>query len=504
MMDKQQNLDISDSFLNEVTDQIAYKPIRAFIRQELEEHLVDRIEDYESQGISSAEAQKKAVQEMGDAVQIGVKLNEIHNVQSISLPQVIVSVLLAIGFILANFMQWNPEQLANGSYYYLVGVPFFFFVSWKGYPFFIKNWKKWTLILAIGIILVGVASRYILLPVGVPSIRYCIVLFSAALVVTGIYFLRYKANTLQYVSVTLSLLLMVVLISTSKYVVLTAKMIFGLSLFGTIFFMIYRNIIPGKKIILYIATTFCTLLFGITIFMDPDHDMWLKTFLEPETVVQSTWDDAYNGILIQELLSQTPWIGSLELSRDELLDYGTGAWYFAERDEKQIGIIIPQDETEEERQIRKEHVKELREEGVLVKYIYESSEIELWDILPQHYHNNYIFAVVMFMFGKISGILLILVVVGLLYRLSLCVHRIQGRLAAALSFCYLQCLVWQCVFYILGNFGYQYGLFPNMPMLSEGRISIFLNMFMLGMILSAYRYDHVLEETDKTRICSAS
>lgn len=435
MTDKQQtNLDISDSFLNEVTDQIAYKPIRLSIRQELEEHLLDRMEDYESQGISSEDAMKKAVQEMGDAVRIGVELNEVHSVRSISFPQIVVSCLFML--------------------------------------------------------------------VGAPSVRYCMMLFSTSLIVTGIYYIQNKMNAKQYIGMILSLLLSIGLICASQYVTLTAKVIFGLSLFGTLFFMIDRGIISGKKIRLYLVTVCGALVFSVAIITDQNHDMWLKTFLEPENAVQSTWDDAYNGSLIQELLSETPWIGGLELSQEELLDYETGAWYFAERDEKQIGIIIPQNETEKEQQARKEHVQKLREEGVLPKYIYKSSEIELWDVLPQHYQNNYIFAAAMFMFGRLPGMMLVLMAVGLLYLLARCVHRIQGRLAASLSYCYLQCLVWQSVFYILGNFGFQYGSFPNMPMLSEGRISIFLNMFMIGMILSAYRYDHVVEEKDTRRTWS--
>ena len=86
MMDKRErDFDISESFLNEVTDQIAFKPIRASIRQELEEHLWDRIEEYEEQGNSQEEAKKKAVREMGDAVRIGNELNEIHSIRSISI-----------------------------------------------------------------------------------------------------------------------------------------------------------------------------------------------------------------------------------------------------------------------------------------------------------------------------------------------------------------------------------------------------------------------------------
>uniref|UniRef100_UPI0032608710 hypothetical protein n=1 Tax=Clostridium sp. NkU-1 TaxID=1095009 RepID=UPI0032608710 len=46
----------------------------------------------------------------------------------------------------------------------------------------------------------------------------------------------------------------------------------------------------------------------------------------------------------------------------------------------------------------------------------------------------------------------------------------------------------------MGNFGHQYAAFPNLPLISEGRLSIICNMLLLGLIFSAYRYDHVIDE----------
>ena len=57
-----------------------------------------------------------------------------------------------------------------------------------------------------------------------------------------------------------------------------------------------------------------------------------------------------------------------------------------------------------------------------------------------------------------------------------------------------QCLLWQGVLYLLGNLGYQYASFSNLPLISEGRMSIMANMLLLGMIYSAYRFDRVVDE----------
>lgn len=79
----------------------------------------------------------------------------------------------------------------------------------------------------------------------------------------------------------------------------------------------------------------------------------------------------------------------------------------------------------------------------------------------------------------------------LLFR---CILKIRGNLASCTAFACGQILLWQTILYILGNFGFQYCAFPNLPLLSEGRISMVFNMVLIGFILSAYRYDLVTAE----------
>ena len=109
----------------------------------------------------------------------------------------------------------------------------------------------------------------------------------------------------------------------------------------------------------------------------------------PQSSVYSTWDDTYNGILIQELLSKTPLTHGLKLTPEEMMDYGTGAWYFSSQNP---GNNLP-------------------------KYVhYKLADVTLWDILPQHYYNNYMIAVFIFLFGWIPGLVLI-GAIGLFYLL---------------------------------------------------------------------------------------
>jgi hypothetical protein len=211
--------------------------------------------------------------------------------------------------------------------------------------------------------------------------------------------------------------------------------------------------------------------------------------------VHSTWDDTYNGILIQDLLSKTPLTHGLILSPEEMMDYGTGAWYFSSRDPQNIGIDATGNKTPEQQKEFEKKVDTLRAQRYLPKYIYyQVEDVTLWDILPQHYYNNYLIAVFIFLFGWIPGLVLI-EAIGLFYLLLFTYSfRINGQLASALAFSCSQCLLWQGVLYLLGNFGHQYASFPNLPLISEGQLSIICNVILLGLIFSAYRHDHVMEE----------
>lgn len=133
--------------------------------------------------------------------------------------------------------------------------------------------------------------------------------------------------------------------------------------------------------------------------------------------------------------------------------------------------------------------------GGLPRYIhFDESNVTLWDILPQHYHNNYQIALCILLFGWLAGAVLLAAVAGFYLMLFACIRKIRGRLAFSLSCCCGICLLMEGILYILGNFGYQYASFTSLPMISEGRISIVVNMLLLGFIFSAYRYDRVEAE----------
>ena len=65
-------------YLNEICEQIKYKPVRKEIAKEIEDHINDIKEDLINNGEDEEKAEIKAISQMGNAKEIGKKLNKIH------------------------------------------------------------------------------------------------------------------------------------------------------------------------------------------------------------------------------------------------------------------------------------------------------------------------------------------------------------------------------------------------------------------------------------------
>lgn len=485
-------------FLNEVTDQISYEPLRPSIRQELEDHMNDRMEDYKANGLSHSDAEEQALRDMGDAVTIGTELNEAHKIQKAPQLTIISALLLLTGFIFTSFMSWRPLYMASSSLYYIAGATLLIITVLKGYPFLIRYRKKIALFTGF-LYLVQIPFFIMTLVKGIqyriPSTTYFATILFVPVITVLLYFSRHNKKKFLTIAVICTTIWMLFMYTVNPFLGNTAEIIFLLSALGTVCFMIHRGILTGPKKYLYPVTLAFFVFIGSPLFLSESGRHTIKEFLFPQSSVNRTLDDTYNGVLIQELLSRTPLTHGLKLSPEEMMDYGTGAWYFTSRNPGNIGIDATGNKTPEQQAQFDKKVEALHQQNYLPRYIhYQVEDVTLWDILPQHYYNNYMIAVFIFLFGWIPGLVLI-GAIGLFYLLLFTYSfRINGKLASALAFSCSQCLLWQGVLYLLGNFGHQYASFPNLPLISEGQLSILCNTILLGLIFSAYRHDHVMEE----------
>ncbi len=65
-------------FLDNICEQIKYKPIRTEISEEIENHLKEAKENLVLEGMEEQKAEQEAIKQMGNAEEIGRKLNKIH------------------------------------------------------------------------------------------------------------------------------------------------------------------------------------------------------------------------------------------------------------------------------------------------------------------------------------------------------------------------------------------------------------------------------------------
>lgn len=111
------------NFLNKVCEQIKYEPAKKGIYEELELHIQEIKEEYINDGISDIEAEEKAVSHMGEAEDIGKKLNKVH--KSKLDWKLLILILISMGFgifisVLKGVDRYN--YVARTCLYMLFGI----------------------------------------------------------------------------------------------------------------------------------------------------------------------------------------------------------------------------------------------------------------------------------------------------------------------------------------------------------------------------------------------
>lgn len=116
-------------FLDSVCEQINYKPIRENIAEELKDHIEESKENYMREGLEETIAEEKAIEQMGEAQEIGKKLNKIHKPKLDWKLLLIVCVLLCFGFLVVqirieNSLEFYSTQISISKYIFflIIGI----------------------------------------------------------------------------------------------------------------------------------------------------------------------------------------------------------------------------------------------------------------------------------------------------------------------------------------------------------------------------------------------
>lgn len=467
-----------DKYLDDVVEQIQYKPVRDEIKDEIAAHIEDRKEEYVRQGMDESKAWNKAIENMGDAVEIGTQINNVRKVQHNPLTVILIITLIMIGIlgnVRADLIISNNMSLSN-FFYCLYGVIIFTIVYFWGYVNIVKHARTYikvivgTLVLYLAFFAFQRVFEVHLIRMARITIIFAWELLSIPIITVMAYFNRSK----RYKSIGLTSIIVAVIGSISLYLFnsyfLAANLILVITIYSILLYMIVNGML-GDKVHSQIFTWILSLVIVLIIFVLPSSGnikYELQQCFYPEKVAQNYFDDSYNSILIKNLLRKANMIGTINLNQDELKSYYTGKWYFKNMDNFDLDYKM--------------------------QFIDHGDVKALEDILPQHYQTNYRIVYWILKYGWIPSILILLIIVATYGMLIRMVCKIRNKFGKVLSFSCILTLVLQCIIYIMGNFGFQLGWFCNFPLISEGNISIITNACILGLACSAYRYDKVVRD----------
>lgn len=120
-------------YCRQVAEQIRWKRACPAVVQELEQHLIDQQEAYLDQGYGEEEAARMAVEQMGDARQVGQALNRAHRPQTPWFPLVATVGLLLMGALLQTTLAQQPMPLISYAVAaVLFSAGYFCNISWLG------------------------------------------------------------------------------------------------------------------------------------------------------------------------------------------------------------------------------------------------------------------------------------------------------------------------------------------------------------------------------------
>ena len=182
-------------YLNKICEQIKYKPVREEISKEIEDHINDIKEDLIKDGANETTAEIKAINQMGNAEEIGRKLNKIHKPKLDWKLLIITFVLICFGFVVSFIKTTSDITEANNLNFMTRFILFTLFGIVLGIGVYFSNYKK---VQKYSYILFIISSSIIIYAIlfgslvnGIPYIRIGTRVFSASVIAIPLYIISH-------------------------------------------------------------------------------------------------------------------------------------------------------------------------------------------------------------------------------------------------------------------------------------------------------------------------
>ena len=151
-----------EEYLKKVEEQIRCKKARAFIRQELQDHIEDQMEENLHNGMDKEEAMQAAVREMGDPIETGISLDHVHRPKIAVGLLVLISLISLVGWLLhsgiaSGDVETNAYMSGKYPWYVLLGLVVMFLFYFIDYT----TIARYAKVLAALLILLTASTRFV-------------------------------------------------------------------------------------------------------------------------------------------------------------------------------------------------------------------------------------------------------------------------------------------------------------------------------------------------------
>lgn len=426
-----QQYDKINGYLKKVCDQIRWKKAHGFVTKELEDHIIDQKDTFLAEGMSEDESIEKAIEEMGDPIAVGTELDRTHKPKPEWSIIFLTCMLVIVGTLIRIFMA--SDTFSSNTFHDLMltilGIGVMIFTYFLDYT----TIGKYPRLIYFGLILISIASMDILPSVfnGISRLRgqYFYPKFLMLLFPTAFAGIVYSMRNRGYEGIILSGIYYIFPAIICYFIPSSANLVmYTITCLIILTYAILKGWFNVKKLdailLLYIPTV---ILSGVMLIYAAQYERFqaaINPYIDP-------LGDGWMAVKTREIITNANFIGASDYI---ISTYGT--------DTKNI---LPIKNTE-----------------FLLTYL-----IDKW--------------------GWISFIGIMLILAIFVIRCFKAIMKQNNILGGIVSMSIMINFIMQIISYVVFNLGFQMFAPLALPLISFGRTSGIINMFLIGIMLSVFR-----------------
>ena len=422
-------------YLTQVCEQIRWKKAHGIVSKEIEDHIIDQKNDYVSKGIDPELAIDKAILEMGDPIQIGTDLDSIYKPNPEWRLIILTSLMIILGVVIRSFITYDYQM------------------PWK-----LTN-SIISIIIGTGFMMMAYFLDYSIIGKNSRKIYYTLIGLTILVLIRGP-MLHGQNYYVKYI-----MLLFPTIFAGIVYS-LRNKGYTGIILSGVYFILpaiICLYITSFSSLIMYSFTCLIILTYAIGKgWFNIEKLKGLALVYIPVVLVSIT---SISLLVIENSYK----LSRLKVAFNPYLDSMNMGW---------MGTVT--------RDILKN-----------AKLIGQNRYVSSMDTLLPSVDTDYILTYLIEKVGWISFIVIITIITGFIIRSLRISSKQKGVLSGLVSLSVIVTFTMQVIFYVIHNLGFQ--LFDPfiLPLLSYSRIGTIINMFLIGVMLSAYKSSALYKNEDR-------